>query len=175
MLEGLGLVFFRQYLLLVCVHQMATALFRFIASLGRTMIVANTFGSFAWVIIFLLGGFLLSRHDVKGWWIWGYRISPLMYGQNAISVNEFLGHSWKKPAMSDGTKLSNDTMGVFILKSRGIFARGYWYWIGFVVLIGYTGFFNVCFTLALSYLKPLGKAQASVTEESLQENLTSFP
>lgn len=160
---------FRQYLLLVCVHQMATALFRFIASLGRTMIVANTFGSFALVIILLLGGFLLSRHDVKGWWIWGYWISPLMYGQNAISVNEFLGHSWKKPAVSDGTKLSNDTMGVFILKSRGIFARGYWYWIGFVVLIGYTGFFNVCFTLALSYLKPLGKAQASVTEESLQE------
>jgi hypothetical protein len=55
--------------------------------------------------------------------------------------------------MSDDTKLSNDTMGVFILKSRGIFARGYWHWIGFVALIRYMGFFNVCFTLALSYLK----------------------
>jgi hypothetical protein len=33
---------------------------------------------------------------VKKWWIWGYWISPLMYAQNAISVNEFLGASWNK-------------------------------------------------------------------------------
>lgn len=32
--------------------------------------------------------------DVKSWWLWGYWISPLMYGQNAITVNEFLGKSW---------------------------------------------------------------------------------
>jgi len=32
--------------------------------------------------------------DIKKWWIWGYWISPLMYGQNAIVVNEFLGNSW---------------------------------------------------------------------------------
>lgn len=167
---------FRQYLLLVCVHQMATSLFRFIASLGRTMIVANTFGSFALVIILLLGGFLLSRHDVKSWWIWGYWISPLMYAQNAISVNEFLGHIWNKPTLrSDGTVLSKDTLGVYILKSRGVFPHGYWYWIGVAALLGYTVFFNFCFTVALTYLKPLGKAQAAVTEEILQEqqaNLT---
>jgi hypothetical protein len=34
--------------------------------------------------------------NVKKWWIWGYWISPLMYAQNAISVNEFLGSSWNK-------------------------------------------------------------------------------
>jgi ABC-type multidrug transport system ATPase subunit len=162
---------FRQYLLLVCVHQMSTSLFRFIASLGRTMIVANTFGSFALVIILLLGGFLLSRHDIKGWWIWGYWISPLMYAQNAISVNEFLGHSWNKPTLANnGSILSSDPLGVYILKSRGIFPHGYWYWLGVAALLGYTVFFNFCFTLALSYLKPLGKAQAAVTEEALQDN-----
>jgi len=161
---------FRQYLLLVCVHQMATSLFRFIASLGRTMIVANTFGSFALVIILLLGGFLLSRHDVKSWWIWGYWISPLMYAQNAISVNEFLGHIWNKPTLStNGSVLSDKTLGKYILTSRGIFPHGYWYWIGIAALIGYTFFFNFCFTVALTYLKPLGKAQAAVTEEILQE------
>eukprot|EP00253_Pinus_taeda_P004241 PITA_04241 len=161
---------FRQYLLLACVHMMATSLFRFIASLGRTMIVANTFGSFALVIILLLGGFILSRHDIKGWWIWGYWISPLMYAQNAISVNEFLGHQWKKPTLrNDGSLLSNDTLGVYVLNSRGIFPHGYWYWIGIAVLLGYMVFFNICFTLALAYLKPLDKAQAAVTEETLQE------
>ena len=116
---------------------MASALFRFIAALGRNMIVANTFGSFALLILLVLGGFILSRgmhqclaffyildailqavrdiipvsaacndslltisisilstEDVKKWWIWGYWISPLMYAQNAISTNEFLGKSW---------------------------------------------------------------------------------
>lgn len=33
---------------------------------------------------------------IPSWWIWGFWISPLMYAQNAASVNEFLGHSWNK-------------------------------------------------------------------------------
>ncbi|PRQ16706.1 putative ABC-2 type transporter [Rosa chinensis] len=45
-------------------------------------------------MLFALGGFVLSRENIKKWWIWGYWISPLMYGQNAIVVNEFLGKSW---------------------------------------------------------------------------------
>jgi hypothetical protein len=40
---------------------MASALFRFIGGLGRSMIVANTFGSFALLILFALGGFVLSH------------------------------------------------------------------------------------------------------------------
>jgi hypothetical protein len=40
---------------------MASALFRFIAALGRNMIVANTFGSFALLLLFTLGGFILSK------------------------------------------------------------------------------------------------------------------
>ncbi|CAL5444031.1 unnamed protein product [Camellia sinensis] len=63
---------FRQYLLLLLVHQMASGLFRFIGAVGRNMIVANTFGSFALLMFFTLGGFILSRDDVKKWWIWGY-------------------------------------------------------------------------------------------------------
>jgi hypothetical protein len=35
-----------------------------------------------------------ATEDIKSWLIWGYWISPLMYGQNALMANEFLGHSW---------------------------------------------------------------------------------
>ena len=114
----------KQYLLLLFVHQSASALFRFIGSAGRNMIVANTFGLFALLLLFALGGFVLARGirnetkhfnlshdkivgyvsshfigdvgDVKSWWLWGYWSSPLMYAQNAILVNEFTGHSWSK-------------------------------------------------------------------------------
>lgn len=42
----------------------------------------------------------LHSDDVKKWWKWGYWISPFMYGQNAISVNEFLGNSWRHVSVS---------------------------------------------------------------------------
>ncbi|XP_068652531.1 pleiotropic drug resistance protein 1-like isoform X2 [Aristolochia californica] len=155
---------FRQYLLLLIINQVASGLFRFIASLGRNMIVANTFGSFALVVLLTLGGFLLSRVDVKIWWKWGYWASPLTYGQNGISVNEFLGNSWRhiRPG-------ATESLGVEVLKSRGIFPHSYWYWIGVGALIGYVFLFNGCFTLALAYLDPFGKPQAVVSEESLTE------
>jgi len=40
---------------------MASGLFRFIAAVGRSMVVANTFGSFALLVLFALGGFVLSK------------------------------------------------------------------------------------------------------------------
>lgn len=32
--------------------------------------------------------------DIEPWMIWGYYISPMMYGQNAIAINEFLAKRW---------------------------------------------------------------------------------
>ncbi|KAH7666316.1 hypothetical protein IHE45_13G093300 [Dioscorea alata] len=40
--------------------------------------------------------FVSLTNNIKKWWIWGYWISPLMYTQNAISTNDFLGHSWSE-------------------------------------------------------------------------------
>ena len=53
--------FFKQYVLLLLVNQMASALFRAIAAMGRNMIIANTFGSFALLLLFALGGFILTK------------------------------------------------------------------------------------------------------------------
>lgn len=44
---------------------MASGLFRTIAALGRNMIVANTFGSFALLILLTLGGFILSKGNIS--------------------------------------------------------------------------------------------------------------
>jgi len=155
--------FFRTYLLLVLVNQMASGLFRFIAAVGRTMVVANTFGSFALLVLFALGGFVLSKEDIKKWWIWGYWISPMMYAQNAIMANEFYGNSWNKVIAN-----STETLGEAVLKSRGFPRHQYWYWIGVGALIGYTLLFNICFTLALGYLDPYGKSYSIEEEEENQ-------
>ncbi|ONK59464.1 uncharacterized protein A4U43_C08F6690 [Asparagus officinalis] len=157
--------FFRHYVLLVLVSQMASGLFRLLAALGREMVVADTFGSFAQIVLLILGGFVISRENIKKWWIWGYWCSPLTYAHNAVAVNEFLGHSWHKIV----NPATNETLGVEFLKKRGIFVDPNWYWIGVGALIGYIFLFNLLFVLFLDWLDPLGNGQAVVTEEELRE------
>jgi hypothetical protein len=40
---------------------MALALFRFIAAVGRTQVVANTLGTFTLLLVFVLGGFIVAK------------------------------------------------------------------------------------------------------------------
>uniref|UniRef100_A0A0E0FPE6 ABC transporter domain-containing protein n=1 Tax=Oryza nivara TaxID=4536 RepID=A0A0E0FPE6_ORYNI len=162
--------FFKQYLLLLALNQMSSALFRFIAGIGRDMVVSHTFGPLSLLAFAALGGFILARPDVKKWWIWGYWISPLSYAQNAISTNEFLGHSWSQILPGE-----NVTLGVSVLKSRGIFTEAKWYWIGLGALLGYTLLFNLLYTVALSVLSPFTDSHASMSEDALKDkhaNLT---
>lgn len=157
--------FLQQFLLYFSLHQMSIALFRLMGSLGRNMIVSNTFGSFAMLVVMALGGYIISRDRVPKWWIWGFWFSPLMYAQNAASVNEFHGHSWDKVVGND----TSSALGEAILKARSLFSEGYWYWIGVGALLGYTVLFNALFTFFLYYLNPLGRRQAVVSKEELQE------
>ncbi|KAF3447187.1 hypothetical protein FNV43_RR12367 [Rhamnella rubrinervis] len=156
--------FFKQYLILLCLNQMSSGLLRLMGALGRNVIVANTCGSFALLVVFVLGGFIISKDDVKKWWKWGYWISPFMYGQNAISVNEFLGHSWSHIPPNQ-----TEPLGILVLKSRGIFTEARWYWIGVGALIGYILLVNFLYTLALEYLDPIGKTKAVLSKEALDE------
>ncbi|PON66387.1 ABC type transporter protein [Parasponia andersonii] len=151
---------FKQFLLLIFVNQMASALFRATAAVGRNMIVANTFGSFALLMLFALGGFVLSRDDIKGWWIWGFWTSPMMYAQNAILVNEFLGKKWRHVLPG-----STESLGIEVLKSGAFFTDAYWYWLGLGALIGFIVVFNFLYTVALTYLDPFDKARAVKSED----------
>jgi murein tripeptide amidase MpaA len=40
--------------------------------------------------------FVLHTDDIKPWMLWGYYVSPMSYGQNAIVINEFLDERWSK-------------------------------------------------------------------------------
>ncbi|CAA6670843.1 unnamed protein product [Spirodela intermedia] len=154
---------FKQYLLLFLSSQMANGLFRLVGSLGRTMVIANTFGSFAMLVLMVLGGFVLARENVKKWWKWGMWVSPMMYAQYGISVNEFLGKNWNKP------------LGILVLRSRSVFTEPKWYWIGVGALVGYILLFNFLSALALQYLNPLGRVRRPYLKSHLMkkhENLT---
>ncbi|KAL6327276.1 hypothetical protein AAG906_017833 [Vitis piasezkii] len=159
--------FFRQLLAFFVVHQMALSLFRFIAALGRTLIVANTLATFTLLLVSVLGGFVVSKDDIKPWMIWGYYASPMMYGQNALVINEFLDDRWSTPNIY--TRIPEPTVGKALLKARGMFVDGYWYWISVGALLGFSLLFNICFIAALTYLDPLRDSKSVIIDEENEE------
>ncbi|MCO5595596.1 hypothetical protein L7F22_049641 [Adiantum nelumboides] len=159
--------FFRQFFVLFLIHQMSLGLFRTIAAVGRNTVVSNTFGTFILVVVFSCGGFVVSKDNIPKWWVWGYWVSPLMYGQNAIAVNEFTASRWAKP--NTDTSIDASTIGTAVLKSRGLSTSLDRFWIGTVSVCGFIVLFYVLFTLALIYLNPLSKPQALLSEEALEE------
>uniref|UniRef100_A0A5B7BKX4 Putative ABC transporter G family member 31-like n=1 Tax=Davidia involucrata TaxID=16924 RepID=A0A5B7BKX4_DAVIN len=149
--------FFRFMFLLFSVHQMALGLFRMMASIARDMIIANTFASSGLLVIFLLGGFIIPKEMIKPWWVWGFWVSPLSYGQRAISVNEFTATRWM-----ERSSMGNTTVGYNVLQTHSLPSENYWYWLGVGVLLLYSVIFNILVTLAMTYLKPITKVQAII-------------
>ncbi|KAK4279545.1 hypothetical protein QN277_011312 [Acacia crassicarpa] len=158
--------FFRQLLAFFCVNQMGLSLFRFIAALGRTQIVAGTLGTFTLLLVFVLGGFVVAKDDIKPWMIWGYYASPMMYGQNAIAINEFLDKRWSSPNIDP--RIPEPTVGKALLKARGMFTEEYWYWISVGALLGFSLLFNICFIAALTFLSPFGDSKSIIVEDDVR-------
>ncbi|KAI7730029.1 hypothetical protein M8C21_019980 [Ambrosia artemisiifolia] len=158
--------FFKQLLTYICVHQMALCLFRFLASIGRRQVVANALGTFTLLVIFILGGFIVSKDDIDSWMIWGYYISPMMYGQNAIAINEFLDDRWNTP--NPDPRINESTVGRVLLSSRGMFKSDYMFWICIGALVAYSLMFTVFFILALTYLNPLGDSRTVIPNQDEQ-------
>ncbi|CAH9122315.1 unnamed protein product [Cuscuta epithymum] len=155
---------FKHFLIMIMLNQMASSIFRLIGGLGRIMTVGNTFGSVCLLLLFSLCGFVLSRDSVKSWWIWGYWSSPLTYAMNAVLVIEFKGKSWRHFAPG-----GSESIGDEVMRSRGFLPESKWYWIGVGALFGFMILFNVCYTLALQYLDPLGKIQAMILDDENNE------
>ncbi|CAA2946671.1 ABC transporter G family member 29-like [Olea europaea subsp. europaea] len=158
--------FFKHLLLVFLIQQMAAGLFRLIAGLCRTMIIAHTGGALSLLLVMLLGGFILPQSEIPIWWQWGHWVSPLSYGFKALTVNEMFSSRWMHRLAPD-----NDTkMGVEVLKNFGVSPERHWYLIGALALLGYIIVFNFLFTISLMYLNPRGKARAIISEESVTSN-----
>ncbi|KAI6669859.1 hypothetical protein NL676_004744 [Syzygium grande] len=164
--------FFKQLLAFFGVNQVALSLFRFIAAVGRTQVVANTLGTFTLLLVFILGGFIVAKDDISKGMIWGYYVSPMMYGQNAIAINEFLSERWNKPVNSSANS-SEPTVGKYLLAQRGLYRTESWYWISVIALFSFSIIFNILFTAALTFLNPLGDNKAILADDDSKKRRQS--
>ncbi|XP_060175555.1 ABC transporter G family member 31 [Lycium barbarum] len=160
--------FFRYMFALFAVHQMGMGLFRSVASIARDLVISNTIASACLLVTFLLGGFIVPKAMIKPWWVWAFWVSPLTYGQRAISVNEFTSTRWMEK-----TTIGNVTLGNSILQSHSIPTTNDWYWVGVGALLLYILFFNVILALALAILNPIRKSQAIVSPEEIGQKSAS--
>ncbi|KAJ6671644.1 ATP-BINDING CASSETTE TRANSPORTER [Salix viminalis] len=145
-------------------YQMTLSLYRFIAVVGRKLLVANILGFLTMVTVIVLGGFIITKDDIELWMRWGYYLSPIMYGQNAISINEFLDNRW-------GNLTGNpheSTVGKSLLKERGFFTDEYWYWICVGVLLGLSLIFNILFIAALEFLNAPADSKAMIADDDTE-------
>ncbi|KAL4304239.1 hypothetical protein GQ457_10G008600 [Hibiscus cannabinus] len=153
--------FFRFMFVKFVVHQTAIGLFRMLAAVARDIVIANTFGSAAILVVLLLGGFLVPKDHIKPWWAWASWLSPLQYAQRAVSINEFTATRWKKMSA-----MGSNTVGYNVLRAHGLPYAEYWYWLGVAVLLLFALLFNLIVTLALIYLNPITKAPTVIPDDT---------
>ncbi|KAL7612639.1 hypothetical protein Lser_V15G05457 [Lactuca serriola] len=163
--------FFKQWLTFFSIHQMALSLFRLIAAVARTDVLANTLGAFVLLLILVLGGFVVAKDDTEPWMSWGFYASPMMYAQTALVINEFLDKRWSAPNIDP--RINASTIGEALLKSRSFFTKDYWFIISIGVLIGFSILFNILFIIALTFLNPLGDIKTVIRDESDFKNSNS--
>ncbi|KAG5525545.1 hypothetical protein RHGRI_031998 [Rhododendron griersonianum] len=154
--------FFGQFMLLFSVHFVAISLFRFLASVFRTMDASSASASFAILFDFLFAGFIIRKTSMPTWLKWGFWVFPLSYGEVGLAVNEFLAPRWQ-------TKLAgNTTIGDETLENRGLQFSGYFFWISLGALLGFAILFNIGFALALTFLNS-PQSRAIISNEKVTQ------
>ncbi|XP_028778960.1 ABC transporter G family member 29-like isoform X2 [Neltuma alba] len=157
--------FFKHLLLLFLTQIMASGLYKTLAAVCRSVIIANTGGSLLILLIFLLAGFILPKNEIPSWWAWTMWISPMSYSYIGLVLNEMTAPRWMNKSSSDGST----SLGLAILKASGIYPEAKWYWISTAAIVGLAVVYHVLFTLSLVYLNPLGQKQATISEEEASE------
>ncbi|KAM3210376.1 hypothetical protein ACQJBY_064391 [Aegilops geniculata] len=150
--------FIQQFLVLFAMHQMSMGLYRFLAAIGRTQVMANMLGTAALIAIYIFGGFVISKDNLQPWLQWGYWTSPFTYAQNAVALNEFLDERWASEFYYANAK----TVGEAILKIRGLLTEWHWYWICVGILFGFSLVLNILTIFALEFMNSPHKHQVNI-------------
>ncbi|KAL1829234.1 hypothetical protein ACET3Z_007646 [Daucus carota] len=156
--------FFTQLFLVFLIQQMAAGSFRVVCGVGRTNVVANTGGSLALLLLFLLG-FILPRDEIPNWLDWAYWFSPIPYAFSSLASNEMLSPRWTNKMASDNVT----SLGVAVLKSFNFSANPNWVWVSAAALLGFAILFNILFTFALTFLRNREIAIQQINESNFKE------
>ncbi|KAL3156297.1 hypothetical protein ABBQ32_012567 [Trebouxia sp. C0010 RCD-2024] len=155
--------FFSFLFLFMLAHQYALSLFRLIAALTRSIVMAYTLAWLIFLLHMLLGGFLLPKRLIHPWVVGGYWALPMQYIQNGLAINEFTGARWQKPNPSNPSQ----QLGTAVLDFYNFRHDRVWVWIAFAVTIGWILLLNLLLLVAFSYL-PLPESALQDKEQQVK-------
>ncbi|KAL5231553.1 hypothetical protein ABZP36_030329 [Zizania latifolia] len=156
--------FIQHFVVLFAMHQMSMGLYRFLATIGRTQVMANMMATAALIAICILGGFFIPKDDLQPWLRWGYWTSPFTYAQNAVSLNEFLDKRWA----TEFHYANANTVGEAILRITGLLTEWHWYWICVSILFGFSLVFNILSIFALEFMSSPHKRQVNINHTKVK-------
>jgi ABC-type multidrug transport system ATPase subunit len=81
-------IFFGIFLL---TNLLAISLCHIIGLLSPNVVIANSLSAILFTLFSLLAGFLITRDDIGGWWIWMHYIDINMFALEVLMINEFEG------------------------------------------------------------------------------------
>ncbi|KAK9804995.1 hypothetical protein WJX73_009787 [Symbiochloris irregularis] len=134
--------------LFMLAHQLASTLFRTIAAITRSLVLAYPLAWLIFLTILLLGGFILNKRDVHVWDIGGYWSLPMSWIQNGLAINELTAPRWKRPDPGNPNQLLGDAL----LKSFDFRHSRLWIWLAFAFVIAWVVFLNLLLMAAATLL-----------------------
>eukprot|EP01034_Spumella_vulgaris_P047541 gene47541-biopygen37372 len=142
------------YMFVLWVYSLTVSqLYRSIACVLPTPVIAQPFGGLAYILMVLFCGFIIPKISIPAGWEWFYWINPFAHALRAMMVNEFTSPDYDHLVCADASCLTMERLGNSVLQSRGYPIDQRWVWYSVAILIGMYFFLLILTISALTYLR----------------------
>lgn len=159
----------------------ATQLFRLIACVMPSSVVAQPVAGVSTVLMVLFSGYIVPKSNIPPGWIWFYWINPLAWSLKSLTVNEYLASDYDDKVCTNFDCSDSSRFGDIALESRGNPTDAGWIWYGLFYTYGAFVFLLGVTALVLAYVRveapppPPISVEESAEEENLTNNEVEIP
>ncbi|RLN92745.1 hypothetical protein BBJ28_00004293 [Nothophytophthora sp. Chile5] len=126
------------YLILLILTNLVFASWFFcLAAMSPNLDIAKPMSTFSIVFFVMFAGFLITKDQTPGWFIWIYWINPIAWCLRALAVNEYRASMYNVCVFRaiDYCSEYDMTMGEYYLSQYGIPSEKVWVWTGILFMI----------------------------------------
>eukprot|EP01001_Neometanema_parovale_P004306 NODE_15_length_4507_cov_49.404653_g13_i0.p1 GENE.NODE_15_length_4507_cov_49.404653_g13_i0~~NODE_15_length_4507_cov_49.404653_g13_i0.p1 ORF type:complete len:1404 (+),score=270.35 NODE_15_length_4507_cov_49.404653_g13_i0:55-4266(+) len=127
-----------------------TSLFRLIAVSSPNATGAQSVGSLIVLVSILFCGFMITKGNIKAWWVWAYWTTPLSWSFTALALNEYKAAKYNIPF---NPMMPNLTLGDKFLMNNDFTTDGYRQYTSLLYLVAFITVMVSLFSLALKCIR----------------------
>ncbi|KAG6586514.1 ATP-binding Cassette (ABC) Superfamily [Phytophthora cinnamomi] len=142
------------YLILLLLTNLVFASWFFcLSAMSPNLDIAKPMSTFSIVFFILFAGFVITKDQTPGWFIWVYWINPIAWCLRGLSVNEYRSSAYDVCEYGDINYCTEygRNMGEYYLSQYGVPSDKFWIWTGILFMIVAYIFFMVLGCYVLEY------------------------